>query len=342
MKAICVTVNRELEVRDLPAPQQPAAGHVLVAMEASAINHGDKAFLKMPAAAGPQIPASRHDVWGASGAGRVVALGDGVPAEYAGKQVAIYRSLTRSPDSVGLWCETAVIPYTSCLILPEQVNARDYCGSLVNVITAYAFLEEVAEAGHQGVIVTAGNSATGHAMAALARARQMPAIFLVRSEAAAETLRALGVEHVIVTSEGYAGQLALLAAALRATAVFDGVGGELLGQIAPALPANSTIYCYGFLGGAAPAAIHTTLLMMKNLTIRRFSNFESATVKQPARLVAALKALEPLIADPMFATWQGQQFSYQQIDAAMAYASPDGRKAILTAQEGSAVPQSLQ
>jgi len=331
MKAICVTASRDLEVRELAAPQQAAAGHVLVAMAASAINHGDKTFLKMPAAAGPQIPASRHDVWGASGAGRVVALGAGVPAEYAGKQVAIYRSLTRSPDSVGLWCEMASVPYTSCLILPEQVDAKDYCGSLVNVMTAYAFLEEVAEAGHKGVIVTAGNSATGHAMAALARARQMPAIFLVRSEAAAVAMRALGVEHVIVTSGGYGGQLAALAAEWGTTAVFDGVGGELLGEVAAALPVNAAIYCYGFLGGAAPLAIHTSLLMMMNLTIRRFSNFESATVKQPARLVAALKVLQGLIADPMFATWRGQEFRYEQIGDAMAYSAPGGRKAILTA-----------
>ena len=331
MKAICVTASRDLEVRELPAPDHAAAGHVLVAMTASAINHGDKTFLKMPAAAGPQIPASRHDVWGASGAGRVVALGAGVPAEYAGKQVAIYRSLTRSPDSVGLWCETASVPYTSCLILPEQVDARDYCGSLVNVMTAYAFLEEVAEAGHKGIIVTAGNSATGHAMAALARARHLPAIFLVRNEAAAVTMRALGVEHVIVSSTGDVGQLAALAAELGTTAVFDGVGGELLGEIVAALPVNASIYCYGFLGGAAPLAIHTSLFMLKNLTIRRFSNFESATVKQPARLVAALTTLQTLIGDPLFATWRGQEFRYEQIAEAMAYAAPGGRKAILTA-----------
>jgi NADPH:quinone reductase-like Zn-dependent oxidoreductase len=331
MKAICVTASRELAIREIPAPVQPAAGQVLVTMLASAINHGDRTFLKMPAAAGPQIPASRHDVWGASGAGRVVALGAGVPAEYAGKQVAIYRSLTRSPDSVGLWCETAAVPWTSCLILPDQLDARDYCGSLVNVITAYAFLEEIAEAGHQGVIVTAGNSASGHALAALARTRQMPAIFLVRSEAAAATLRALGIEHVMATTDGFETQLAALAADLQASAVFDGVGGELLGRIAPALPMHSTIYCYGVLGGAAPAAIHTALIMMKNLTIRRFSNFESATVKQPARLAAALKALQALIGDPLFATWLGQEFRYEQIGEAMAYAAPGGRKAILTA-----------
>jgi len=48
--------------------------------------------------------------------------------------------------------------------------------------------------------------------------------------------------------------------------------------------------------GAAPAAIHTTLFMMKNLTIRRFSNFESATVRQPARLLGKAHQLGQVLA----------------------------------------------
>ncbi|MDE1184840.1 hypothetical protein [Paraburkholderia sp.] len=202
MKAICVTPGRELEVRDIPTPNEPAPGHVLIDMDASAINHGDKTFLKMPTAAGNAFVLGQHDVWGASGAGRVIAVGAGVPVEYMGRQVAIYRSLDRRPESVGLWCERAHVPYMACLILPEHVRTRDYCGSLVNVMTAYAFLDEIADAGHKGVIVTAGNSATGHALAALARSRNMPAIFLVRTTAARDALSRLGVEHVIVTTEG--------------------------------------------------------------------------------------------------------------------------------------------
>src|SRR5450830_746948 len=244
MKALCVTPERQLQLRDIPRPESPMPGHVLVNMDACAINHGDKTFLKLPTAAGNAFSLGQHEVWGASGAGTVIAVGAGVPAHYVGKQVAIYRSLDRSPHSIGLWCETAQVPYTACLILPDHVHARDYCGALVNVITAYAFLEEIIEAGHRGVIVTAGNSATGHAIAALARQRKLPAIFLVRTEAARETLCRLGAEHVIVTREGFTDTLSALSAQLGTTAVFDGVGGDLLTSIAPALPMNSTVYCY--------------------------------------------------------------------------------------------------
>jgi NADPH:quinone reductase-like Zn-dependent oxidoreductase len=329
MEAICVSPDRTLAVCDIPTPTTPAPGHILVDMVASAINHGDKAFLKIPAAAGNALALGRHAVWGASGAGRVTAVGAGVPQRYLGKQVALYRSLDRTPESIGLWCARAEMPYSTCAILPEHVRAIDYCGSLVNVMTAYAFLAEIEEAGHRRVLVTAGNSATGRALARLARHRGVAAIFLVRTAAARDALLQCGADHVIVTDADFLGTLATLSAALKTTAVFDGVGGALLGSILPVLPLNSTIYCYGFLDGVTPVSIPSVLLMMKNLTIRRFSNFESATVKHTEKRIAALQAIETLIDDPAFTTRLGASFDYAQVENAMAYASRHGEKALL-------------
>lgn len=331
MKAICVTPDRELEVRDVPTPAEAAPGHVLIDMTASAINHGDKTFLKVPTVAGNAPSLGEHPVWGASGAGRVIAAGDGVPERYLGRQVAIYRSLDRSPRSVGLWCERAHVPYTASVILPDHVRARDYCGSLVNVMTAHAFLDEITAAGHHGVIATAGNSATGHALAALARRRNMPAIFLVRSDAACDALRGCGFEHVIVTRDGFGDELRTLAAELDTTAVFDGVGGSLLTRVAPHLPLNATVYVYGLLDAATPMAIASSLVMSRNLTLRRFSNFESATVKNRDNLVRALQTLEGVIGDPLFRTRLGEVFRHDQIERAMAYQSTEGAKAVLAA-----------
>ncbi len=328
MKAICVKPNRELEVRDIPAPSEPAAGHVLIDMDSSAINHGDKTFLARPMTL--SVATSRHEVWGASGAGRVMAIGAGVPEIYAGKQVAIYRSLSRSPETIGLWCERAQAPYLSCVILPDAVRARDYSGSLVNVITAYAFLEQIHEEGHKGVVVTAGASATGRAMLALARRRGTPALFLVRSAAAQEELHRLGAEHTLVTTEGnFEGRFATLAERLGTTAVFDVVGGDLINRLAPHAPANSTFYFYGFLAGAAPVSVASVLFMTKNLVMKRFSNFESATVKDRQKLNAALSDLRGVIDDPLFTTRIGKEFRLDQIDEAMKFESAPGAKAVL-------------
>jgi NADPH:quinone reductase len=206
-----------------------------------------------------------HDVYGANGAGKVAVIGAGVPSDYAAKKVAIYKSLSRSPESIGVWCERAQVPYTSCLILPDDVDTRDYCGSFANVLTVYAFLSEIVTEGHGGIIVTAGNSATGYVAASLVKRRNVPAIFLVRSMSAREELVRDGVEHVIVTAEeNFESKLGALASELGTTGVFDGVGGDLLSRILPSLPINSAIYVYGFLGGAVPITLPTMLLMGKS------------------------------------------------------------------------------
>ncbi len=225
-----------------------------------------------------------------------------------------------------------MVPRTSCVVLPTSVSVRDYSGSLVNIITPYAFLEMISAEGHKGVIVTAGSSATGLAMAALARKLGVPAIFLARSADAAAKMRPLGIEHVLVTSDkGFERELGKLAAELGATAVFDGVGGDLTSRIVPQLPKNSTIYFYGFLGASAPVTISSFVLMAKNLVLKRFSNFASTTVTDPQRLAAAVTYLEKVIDDHLFHTRIGREFAFDQIDAAMAYEATPGVKAILVA-----------
>ena len=332
MQAVTVTATRELECREVPTPEQAPSGHLLLEIDAAAINHGDKTFLKMPAAT-TGLNTSKEDIWGASAAGRVLKVGSGVPAKYVARKVAIYRSLTPSAETVGLWSERAVVPFTSCVVLPDELSTVEYSGSLVNVITAQAFLEEAASEGHTGVVVTVGGSATGLALAALARLKHLPVLFLVRSERTAEALRALNLRHVLVTSDAEFGRtFEELAAELKTTAVFDGAGGDLITRIAPLLPRNSTVWFYGFLAGAAPVAVPSMTYMSKNLTMKPFSNFNSATVRDPAKLQRALGYLQEHIADPLFRTKVGRTFRLDEIRNAMAFEAEPGSKAVLLPQ----------
>lgn len=330
MKAIGINASsRRLEVLDIPAPDIPPPDHVIVDIEACGINHGDKLFLTMPGAAGGALNRS-NSVWGASATGKVAAIGAGVPEEFLGKSVALYRSLSVGAQTVGLWSEKAQVLYTSCVILPDQLSARDYCGSLVNAFTPYAFLQEMAVEGHRGVIATAGASATALALAVLAKKRQVPVIHLVRSQAQYEEARRLGLEHVIATDgEEFEGKLGQLAEALGTTAVFDGLGGVLINRIAPHIPMNTSIYIYGILDASVPVTIPSQLFMGKNLVVKRFSNFNSATAKDPARLAAAMTDLRSVIADPLFRTKIGKVFRFEEIDAAMAYQGAPNARAVL-------------
>lgn len=329
MKAVCATAAHGITVQQVPTPTQAAPGHLLLKILACGINPGDKAFIGRNTFAPGSIPVSQYDIYGASGAGQVLAVGPGVPATYAGKRVAVYRSLQFSDHLVGLWSEYAHVPYLDCVLLPDDVPVAAYAGSLVNVITPYVFWKQIVGEGHRGIICTAGTSATGIALLGVCLAYGIPLVSIVRTAAEKQTLEALGATCVVVQAEtNFAAQLQEAAQRLAATAVFDGVGGEILNLIIEVLPANSTIYCYGYLGDGTPLIIHTRVLM-RGLTIRAFSNFRTATVQDPHQLAAALTAIGEIIHMPHFTTKIGKEFRLEEIAEALQFVAEDGGRAIL-------------
>ncbi len=107
------------------------------------------------------------------------------------------------------------------------------------------------------------------------------------------------MKHIVVTDEpDFESRLESLAAEHGTTAAFDGLGGDLLTRLLPRLPTNSTVYVYGFLGGPAPIALPTMLIIGKNLTLRRFANLESPTDTNPQALMVATNEIKGLIDDP--------------------------------------------
>ena len=337
MRAVCVDKSRNLELKDIPSPSAPPPGYVNVKITAAAINHGDKTFLKRPDAAGGAAGARAESVWGASAAGVVTQVGGDVSARYMGRKVAIYRSLQLNRNFLGLWCETAQLPYQACLLLPDHVDEREYSGSLVNAVTAYAFLEQAVAEGHRGIVVTAGRSATGRAITFLARRRNVPTLIIVRSAASKAELLRDGVPHVLASDDpDFMQSLEHTAGTLGTTAVFDGVGGAFTSQMIAALPLRSTIYFYGFLSGAEKVSFHTSILMMKDLTMRRFSNFASPTVRDEKNLMNMRDDLEKCIEDPLFRTHVGQQFDLAEFEAAMEYEGAGGRKAVFVPSKSEA------
>jgi NADPH:quinone reductase len=80
---------------------------------------------------------------------------------------------------------------------------------------------------------------------------------------------------------------------------------------------------------SVPISLSTMQFMAKNLVMKRFSNFESPTVKHSKRLEAALTELQGQIADPLFQTRVGEKFAFDRIEAAMRFEAVPGAKAVL-------------
>src|SRR5690606_10002979 len=245
MKAIILNGIDRIELKDVPDPDKVASNHLLIKMHSSGINSGDKLFIGGAFPRG--VPGSKYNIAGVSGVGRVIETGIGVPHYYKDRNVTIYRSLKYSKETIGTWSDYAHLHYLNCAVLPPASNIETYSGSLVNIITPYAFLKQAEQEGHKAVICTAGNSATGIVMLGLCLMRNFPIISIVRTENGKNELETMGAKNVLVQSDDkFKQQFKQLAAELNATVIFDGVGGTTLSNLIDLLPFNSTIYCYGF------------------------------------------------------------------------------------------------
>ena len=329
MNAICLIPNEGIKRQQVNRPEPAKPGHLLIKMQACAINPGDKAFINRPLPPGSVL--SLYHVYGVSGAGTVIAAGDGVPAAYLGKKVSMYRSLKFSEEMIGTWCEYAHMHYLDCIILPDDAIPEEYAGSVVNAITPYAFLQQVSTEGHKGILSTAGTSATGIAMLGVCLANNFPLLSIVRNEAGKKELAALGATHIAVQDDpAFRQQVQELSKELSATAVFDGVGGEVLNKIIEVVPNNAAIYSYGYLGDAIPLIVHTRTLSAKGITIKPFANFRTETVMNPQRLEKALQELAAIFHQPHFKTKPGPTFSLAEINDALAFTAAHGEKPILS------------
>jgi len=327
MKAV-VLWDDALTVQNVKKTIKAEPGHVIIKMDSSAINSGDKFFLRVTPM--PGSPKSLYEIRGVSGTGKVLQTGDGVPEEYLGKNVAFYRQLKYSETLVGAWSEYSHVHFLACAILPDDANPEEYSGSIVNIITPLAFLKQIMTEGHKGIISTAGNSATGIAMLGICLNYNFPLISIVRNEKGRAELEALGAKNIVVQADpDFNTQLTDIAQSLNATAVFEGVGGELLSRILPLLPRNSNIYTYGYVGGPASLTFHTSILTMKDITIRPFSNYNTDTVRNVDTLEAAMKEISGFIHLPHFKTKTGKRFRLEEINVALAYVGENGKKPIL-------------
>ncbi len=328
MKAIIITEPGKVVLQEVPRPENAAQGHVIIQMSEVGINAGDLYFISGSFPPG-FFPASQHNIAGVSGVGRVIAAGEDVPEKYLGSYVTVYRSLRFSDEIIGTWSEFAHLPYLECAILPDNLDPRDYSGSLVNIITPYGMWKQAITEGHQGIIITAGNSATGIAMLGICLNAGFPVISIVRNAAGKRELESLGAKNVLVQgAEDFKEQLKAQSEKLKTTAIFDGVGGAILNDMIDIIPGGSTVYAYGFLGDNTPLSFHTSLLM-KGITIKGFNNFRTETVQDSAQLEQALDEISKIIHMQHFKTKTGKKFKLEQIKEALSSPTEGGGKTVL-------------
>jgi len=180
-----------LEYTDHPDPV-PGPGQVLLAVAAAGVNFMDiavrqgKVWTNMP---NPKI-------LGVEGAGRVLALGEGVDDFAVGDRVAW-------GYGPGSYAEKVVLPAGSLVALPDDIDFRTAAALMVNGLTASHFATEFHPIQPGDVaLVHAAAGGVGTVLTQLIKLRGGKVIARVSSEAKAAVARKAGADEVIVDREG--------------------------------------------------------------------------------------------------------------------------------------------
>ena len=230
----------------------PAAGEILVRIEATPINPSDIGLLfgaadmsTAKAAGTPDRPvvtasvpaplmramAARLDESmpvGNEAGGTVIAAGEG--AEHLiGRTVGIIGG--------AMYAQYRTVKAKEALVAPEGTTAEQAASCFVNPLTSLGMTETMRREGHSALVHTAAASNLGQMLNKICLADGIPLVNIVRSAEQAALLKGLGAKHIVdSTDPEFMAKLTDALAETGATIAFDAIGGgKLAGQILTAM-----------------------------------------------------------------------------------------------------------
>jgi NADPH:quinone reductase-like Zn-dependent oxidoreductase len=283
---------------ELPEPQQPGLGEVLIQVDFSPLNPNDLMLAQGIYSVHPTLPS----VIGNEGVGHVIAIGSGVTNTGVGDIVLV-------PLHVFAWAEQVIAPARNLIKLSEQADIHQLAMLRINPPTAALLLSEYMslKAG-DWIVQNAANSGVGRAVIAFVRERGIRTVNLARRPELFDELTAAGGDLVLLDSPGAVEVIREKTANAPIRLALDGVSGQSTALLGAILSTDSTLVSYSAMSGAA-MTLSPLELIFKRITVRGFllNDFDFASVVRPAieqaadliaegRLHAPIAAIYPLSA----------------------------------------------
>jgi len=277
---------------DIPEPAAPAAGQVLVEVLYAPVNHNDLLVMGGKFPYHPELPA----VLGNEAVGRVIALGAGVANIKSG-------DLVTPPLYSGTWRERMLLQADDLFALPPGADLQQLSMIRINPLTAGLMLTEYVDLQPGDWIVqNAANSGVGRAAIALAKARGVRSINLVRRAELVQELQAAGGDIVLLDEAGAAAKAAALVGAGKVRLALDGVSGAATARLVEFLSPGGALVAYAGMSGEKTAPGDLMQLMFKSISSHFFyqnrPQYRSkipALLREAAQMVATGRLHTPVI-----------------------------------------------
>lgn len=202
---------------------------------------------------------------GSEAAGVVDAVGEGVTRFKIGDRAAY------SLSALGAYAEAHVVSENRAVKLPDAVSFDIAAASLLKGMTARYLLRKTfrVEQGHI-VLIHAAAGGVGQILVQWAKHLGASVIASVGGDAKAEVARALGADHVLVTSrDDVAKRVREITNGAGAHVVYDGVGKDTWDASLDSLRPLGMMVSYGNASGAVPAISPLVLAQKGSLFLTR-------------------------------------------------------------------------
>jgi len=243
MKTIVMTAvggSEVIDILEFPEPV-PGPGEVLVEIAAAGVNFMDIGVRN--GMAWHEMPLPR--ALGVEGAGRVLALGEGVTDLAVGQRVAwVY--------APGSYAERLAIPASALVPIPDDIDDRTAASLMMQGLTASHFATDFYPVQPGDVaLVHAAAGGLGQLLTQIVKLRGGTVIGRVSSAAKVAAARAAGADHVIVDAEGdFAAEVLRLTGGEGVHVVYDGSGPATFEGSLASLRRSGTFCWFGpVLGG---------------------------------------------------------------------------------------------
>ena len=242
-----VAYGEPSKVIELNKVSEPVLGQedVLVSMEAAPINPSDFMLVRGIYHVRPAFPFPV----GAEGVGRVIQTGSKVDGTLRGRRVLILPTYEQ-----GTWADQVVVPARNVVPTSEEADPLQLSMIGVNPATAYLLLNRYASLMPGDWIgQTAANSAMGQYILKLAKLAGVKTLNIVRREEAAEKVRRLGGDRVVLQGDNLAKDIEEALHGKKLSLVLDPLGGSPVGELGKSLKRGGSVVIYAMDSGQIPA-----------------------------------------------------------------------------------------
>lgn len=299
-----------VETVTLPDPGAPGSGEIIIDMEFSPINPSDLVLMRGLYGVKPKLPAPV----GTEGVARVVKIGADVAGLKEGDRVLF-------PRGTSTWLTRSKVKADHLFALPANADPQQLSMLMVNPPTAYLMLTEyVALKKGDWVIQSAGNSAVGRAVIAIAKTMGVHTVSVVRRPELVEELKKLGADVVLVEGPDLAKRAAEATGKAKIMLALDSVGGPGLMPLNDCLANGGTLVAYGVMSGG-PGPFFTAPNIFRDLTLKGFWLLNWFNRNSPERQIEVQKRMANWIADGTINTPVEATYTLDHSAAAISHAA---------------------